>query len=166
MKPAVEKIAIGGLKLSPELIQIRLFPIGGFPIEEHFRRLTDRQINLTGVTLDAEEGSLTGLCCISAQDRLSAQEALQSINAQFEMQPAVGTLTIFPHQSRLDLIGRLLSALGRWGLPVYGIASSFSSLTITTDYAGLDDAVSAVCSIVSLPENHAPFRPEFLVKQL
>ncbi len=166
MEPTLGKISVGGIKLSPELILIRLFPKAGFPIEEIFRRLTERQINLTGVTLEAEEGRLTGHCCISAQDRLSAEEALQSLKSQYEMQAAVGTLTIFPHQSRLDLMGRLLSTLGHSGLPVYGMDSSFSSLTVTTDYARLDDAVSAVCRVVQLPENHAPFRPEFLVKQL
>ena len=63
-------------------------------------------------------------------------------------------------------MGRILSALGQAGLPVYGITSSLSSLTITTDYRRLDDAVSTVCQVVTLPDNHAPFRPEFRVKQL
>jgi hypothetical protein len=165
-EPTLEKIAIGGIKLSSELVLIRFFPKTGFPVEALFRRLTDRQINLTGVTLDAEEGFQSGLCCISAEDRLSVEETLQAFSGPFEIQSSVGTITIFPHQSRLDLMGRLLSTLGQIGLPIYGMASSFSSLTIITDYVRLDDAVSAVCRVVRLPENHAPFRPEFQIKQL
>jgi hypothetical protein len=69
-------------------------------------------------------------------------------------------------QSRLGLIRAVLSAINQAGLPVYGLASSHSSLTITTDYLRLDEAVEAACQVVALPDNHAPFRPEFRVKQL
>ena len=51
----------------PELIQIRLFPDTGLPVTEMFRRLADHQINLTGVILDAVDGQLTGVCCISVR---------------------------------------------------------------------------------------------------
>ena len=166
MKPSIPKLPVGGLKLSPELVQIRLFPKAGYPVEEMFGRLADRKINLTGVVLEANDGHLNGIGCILAEDRLPAEEALRNFEGSFEMLAPVGTLTIFPHQARLELFARLLSALGSSGIPVYGIVSSFSSLTITMDYQRLDEAVSVVCSIVRLPENHAPFRPEFRVKQL
>ena len=166
MNTPAEKFPVGGLKLSPELVQIRLHPEAGRSLTEIFRRLADHQINLTDGSLDITDGRPTGFCLISAEDRLSAEQVLQPFEGAFEMVWPVGTLTIFPHQSRLALMGRILSALGSIGLPVYGIASSLSSLIITTDYGRLDDAVSAVCRVVSLPENHAPFRPEFRVKQL
>ncbi len=162
----VQKFSIGGLKLSLELIQIRLFPDAGLPVTEMFRRLADQQVNLIGVILDAVDGQMTGVCYISVEDRQAAEQALQSFEGLYELQSPVGLLTIFPHQSRSELMGRIFSALGHAGLPVYGITSSLSSLTITTDYRRLDDAVSTVCQVVTLPDNHAPFRPEFRVKQL
>ncbi|MBI4766268.1 MAG: hypothetical protein HY787_16985 [Deltaproteobacteria bacterium] len=162
----IRTFSIGGLKLSPELIQIRLFPDTGSLVTEMFRRLADQQVNLIGVVLDALDGQMTGVCYISIEDRLAAEQALQPFKGLYELQSPVGLLTIFPHQSRSELMGSLFAALGHAGLPVYGIASSLSSLTITTDYHRLDDAVSAVCQVVTLPDDHAPFRPEFRVKQL
>ncbi|MFH0994585.1 MAG: hypothetical protein V1844_03695 [Pseudomonadota bacterium] len=166
MHPSLSKLPIGGLKLSSELVQIRLLPNSGFSVQEMFRRLADQRINLTMVSLDVTDGELTGVCCIFAEDRALAEAALQSHAAAIDMLSPVGALTIFPHQARLLLIENILSSMGQDGLPIYGMASSHSALTLTTDYRRLDDAVSAVCRVVSLPENHAPFRPEFRVKQL
>jgi hypothetical protein len=162
----IRNFLIGGLKLSLELIQIRLFSNAVWPVTEIFRRLTDQQVNLIGVILDAVDGQLTGVCYISVEDRPAAEKALQPFEGFYALQSPVGLLTIFPHQSRSELMGCILSVLTQAGLPVYGIASSLSSLTFTTDYQRLDDAVAAVCQVVTLPDNHAPFRPEFRVKQL
>ncbi len=166
MDSSLSKLPIGGLKLSSELIQIRLLPNSGFSVNEMFRRLAEHRINVTMVSLDATDGELTGIGCIFAEDRRLAEAALQPIGAAVDMLSPVCAMTIFPHQARLLLIGRILAALGRDGLPVYGMASSHSALTLTTDYRRIDDAVAAVCRVVSLPENHAPFHPEFRVKQL
>jgi hypothetical protein len=166
MDAPLRKFSVGGLKLSLELIQIRLLSEAGVTAAEIFRRLADKQINLAGVTLDALDGQPAGVCYLSAEDRSSAECALEPFKNSFEILAPVGALTIFPLQSRLELIGRLLSALNSIGLPVYGMATSLSSLTITTDYRRLDEAVSAVCQVVTLPDNHAPFRPEFRIKQL
>jgi hypothetical protein len=162
----VQKFSIGGLKLSLELIQVRLFPDSGTSVTGMFSRLAGHQVNLIGVMLDAFDGRINGVCYISVEDRQLAEQALQPFEGSYEFQSPIGLLTIFPHQSRSELMGLLFSALGHAGLPVYGIASSLSSLTITTDYHRLDDAVSTVCQVVALPDNHAPFRPEFRVKQL
>ncbi len=166
MDSFIRKHSIGGLKLSPELIQLRLFSNESFPVTEMFRRLADHQVNLVSVMLDTGEGELAGVCCISAEDRSLAEQALLPFEGFFEMRLNVGTMTIYPIQSRLDLIRVVVSALIQAGLPVYGLASSLSSLTITTDYLRLDAAVEAACQVVDLPDNHAPFRPEFRVKQL
>ncbi len=166
MDSSLPKLPVGGLKLSSELVQIRLLPNSGFSVHEMFRRLADHRINVTMLSLDATDGELTGIGCIFAEDRVQAEAALLPLGAAVNMLSPVGALTVFPHQARMLLIGKILSAMGKNGLPVYGMASSHSALTLTTDYRRLDDAVSAVCRVVSLPENHAPFRPEFRVKQL
>ncbi|RPH49483.1 MAG: hypothetical protein EHM85_13725 [Desulfobacteraceae bacterium] len=165
MQSTLHKLPIGGLKLSSELVQIRLLPNSGFSVNEMFRCLADHKINVTMVSLDATDGELTGIGCIFAEDRKLAEDALKPLATAIDMISPVCAMTIFPHQARLLLIGKILSALGKDELPVYGMASSHSALTITTDYRRLDDAVSAVCRIVSLPENHAPFRPEFRIRQ-
>lgn len=166
MEVPPRKFSIGGLKLSLELIQIRLLPNAGMTVNEMLCRLTDNQINLFGVALDTVDGRLAGICCLSAEDRSTAVCALQPFEGSYEILSPVGALTIFPIQSRLALMSRLVSVLGTAGLPIYGMVSSPSSFTITTDYERLDEAVSAVCQVVTLPDNHAPFRPEFHVRQL
>lgn len=165
MDTYLSKLPIGGLKLSSELVQIRLLPNSGVSVTQMLRCLSDQKINLTMLSLDATEGELTGIGCIFAEDRVLAEIALQPLAAAIDMLSPVGALTVFPHQSRILLIDSILSAMVRDGLPIYGLASSHSALTLTTDYRRLDDAVAAVCRIVTLPENHAPFRPEFRVKQ-
>ena len=77
----------------------------------------------------------------------------------------VGTLSIFPHHSKLKLLGLSFYLLGRAHLPIYGMASSISSLTFITDYSQLDKAVSILLEYMDLPPNHAPFRPEIHVIQ-
>jgi len=166
MESPNSKPAIGGIKLSQELIQIYLFPQSDRILQEMFSSLTARQINLTGVTLEMLEGKPKARCCIATEDRLAAEMALEPFRDSFDLLPGIGTVTIFPHKGRLELIGQLLSILGKGKLPIYEVASSFSSLIIATDYERLDEAVEMVCQVVTLPENHAPFRPEFRVRQL
>jgi hypothetical protein len=165
MDSSLSKLPIGGLKLSPELVQIRLLPDSGFSVTQMLRLLAEHRINVTMVSMDATDGEMSGIGCIFAEDCTQAVAALQPLSGAIDLLSPVGAITIFPHQARLLLIGKILSALGQDGLPVYGMASTHSALTLTTDYRRLDDAVSAICRIVSLPENHAPFRPEFRVKQ-
>jgi hypothetical protein len=166
MKQPVQKFAIGGLKLSLELIQIQLAPDTPLPVHEVFARLTGQHINMTLLSLDVLDGRISGAFCISAADKIWAEMALLPIAGFYSMISPVGSLTIFPHQSRMALIGCVLSAMHRVNAPIYAMASSFSALTLITHYHRMDDAVEAILSDVTLPDNHAPFRPEFQVRQL
>ncbi len=166
MNDYTHKLPVGGLKLSGELVQLHLHPDVGDPAARILGCLADRHINLMLASMDALNGLLSGMCCISAEDRQAAEIALEPFSGAYTILYPVGALTIFPHRSRLELIGRILTAMNGAGLPIYGMASSFSALCLTTHYLQLDAAVSAVCNVVELPENHAPFRPEFRVHQL
>jgi hypothetical protein len=72
---------------------------------------------------------------------------------------------VFPHHSNLKLLGLALYLFGKARLPVYGMASSISSLTFITDYLQLDNAVATLLEYVDLPPNHAPFRPGIHIVQ-
>ena len=50
--------------------------------------------------------------------------------------------------------------------PIEGIAASLSALTFILPYQQLDQAAEAVSRVAQLPANHAPFRPQFRVKQV
>lgn len=160
------KYSVGGLKLSEELIQIWFSPQGENRLEDMLRRLADRQVNVIGLTIDAVEGRIGGGGWIRSEDRKRAEEVLESFPGCFSQMDSVGLLTLFPVQSRSDLIRDVLSLWGETDLPLFHIAASPTSLILATDFRRLDEAVSVVCRVIALPENHAPFRAEYRVKQL
>jgi hypothetical protein len=160
-------LKINGIKLSGELVQINLLP-GDRPGAAHLlQRLADNRINLPLVTIDAAEGGvLTGAFCLAAEDFPLARAALGEALDGLQAISPVGSLTVFPHRSRLDLFRCMASGFQSRRLPIYAVASSFAALTFTTDYGRLDEAVTAVTERVTLPDNHAPFRPEFKIRQI
>jgi len=87
------------------------------------------------------------------------------LKENLEFIPGVGTLSIFPHHSNLKLLGVSFYLLSKVRLPLYGMASSISSLTFITDYSLLDEAVTTLLEYMDLPPNPAPFRPETHVIQ-
>jgi hypothetical protein len=160
------KLPIDGLKLSQALAQINLPGTGKPRVLDAFHRLAVRRINLSLVTLDAIDGRWSGSCCISMEDLASAKQELVGLQDGIEYLSPVGTLTLFPHRSRLDLLKSILAVFAQDGLPVHGIASATSTLTITTDFECLAEATAAVQRIVDLPANHAPIHTQFQVKQV
>ena len=85
---------------------------------------------------------------------------LEYLKENVEFISSVGALSMFPHRSNLKLMGLAFYLLSRAHLPMYGMATSISSLTFITDYSRLDEAVSTFLKYVDLPPNHAPFRQE------
>jgi len=83
---------------------------------------------------------------------------LQPHKISSEVTTSVGTLTLFPHQASLNILGLVLTIFGQHELPVYGMNSSISALAINTDYHRLDEVAQLLKSAFLLPENHAPFR--------
>ncbi len=163
---AGEKMKISGIKLSTELVQINLLPAAEVSASRLFHDLAGLKINMPMITLDSAEGRLAGACCIAAEDRFLAAPVLEGAGSSIEVIEKVGSLTVFPHRARLDLLDCTLSGFARNDLPVYAVASSFAALTFTTDYGRLDEAVDCLLEKAVLPDNHAPFRPEFKVRQI
>jgi hypothetical protein len=161
-----QKLQINGIKLSMELVQIGLLPDGAFSASQLFHDLAELKINIPLILLDLVDDRLAGACCIAAEDLSRAAPVLDTADASVEVIRKIGALTVFPHRARLDLLTCMLSGFARRRLPVYAIASSFATLTFTTDYARLDEAVDCLLEKAILPDNHAPFRPEFKVRQI
>ena len=78
----------------------------------------------------------------------------------------VGTLTLFPHKRSLDMLGLAVEVLISAGITIHSFCTSISALAVNIDYHRLDSAAAALRRVFELPENHAPFRPEFCVRQL
>jgi aspartokinase len=165
-----KKIRINGIKFSTELVQINL--LNRFLPQDSmaffFQLLAQHQINIPLILTSGMGEERIGSCCVAADDINRIKEVVEvelKLKKNLEFIPGVGTLSIFPHHSKLKLLGLSLYHLGKHYLPLYGMASSISSLTFITDYSQLDKAVSILLEYMDLPPNHAPFRPEVHVIQ-
>jgi len=165
-----KKIRINGIKLSTKLVQINLLN-GSLPENTRplfFRLLSQHQINIPFILTSGMGEKIIGSCCVAAEDINQIKKVVAGepkLKEKLEFIPGVGTLSIFPHHSNLKLMGLAFYLLGRAHLPMYGMASSISSLTFITDYSQLDKAVSIFLEYMDLPPNHSPFRPEIHVIQ-
>lgn len=157
---------IRGIKLSTELILVRVPPNGNPSPAEIIRRLAAERINLTCVVLDRVEDHSSGAFCIEVEDLPHMQKVLADLSDLLQIKRSVGTLTLFPHGGRLDLLAIILRAVGGCNIPLLAVASSMSTLTVALPYQRLDEAVEEICRFVCLPANHAPFRPQFRVRQV
>jgi len=165
-----KKIRINGIKLSTELVQINLLN-RSLPQDSRalfFQLLAQHQINIPFILITDMGEEIQGSCCVGAEDinRLKKVFAAESkLKENIEFISSVGALSIFPHHSNLKLLGVSFYLLGKTSLPLYGMASSISSLTFIMDYSLLDEAVTTLLEYMVLPANHAPFRPEIHVIQ-
>jgi hypothetical protein len=161
-----QTLNIRGIKFSTELVLVRMPPgIDPHP-SEIIRRLAAKRINLTCVVLDSVRECLSGIFCIDAEDLPRMERVLEAVTGGLEKVTSVGTLTIFPHRCRLDLLAAVLRAFAGRGIPLIAVASSMSALTVALPYRRLDEAVEEMSSVVRLPANHAPFRPQFRIRQV
>jgi hypothetical protein len=165
-----KQVRINGVKLSKELVQINIFNrlIPQYSRSLFFQLLAQYQINIPFILISGMGEKILGSCCVAAEDINRTKEVVAGeprLSESLEFVPGVGTLSIFPHHSNLKLLGLSFYLFGKQGLPLYGMASSISSLTFITDYSRLDEAVSTLLEYMDLPPNHAPFRPEIHVIQ-
>lgn len=165
-----QKIQINGIKLSAELVQVNL--LDGFPPQDFralfFRLLAQNQINIPFIIVAGMREKIQGSCCVAAEDAARVEKLVTmepELRGNIEFIFNLGALSMFPHHSKLKLLGLSFYLFGETRLPMYGMASSISSLTFITDYPKLDSIVSTLQQYVDLPPNHAPFRPEIRVIQ-
>ncbi len=185
------KIGIGGIRFSPELVQYTHHAVlpADRSLADLLRRLAEQRINLAFACTGAVGETVHSTFCLAAGDFAAVEMLLDaepspneytpcrpqdgagypggpSLRAQFEIIHRVGTLTIFPHRRSLLLLGRVVETLAQAGIAIHSLCTSISALAINIDYLLLDRAVEALEKIVELPDNHAPYRPEFCIRQI
>ncbi len=158
-----EKLAVGGIKLSTPLVLIRWEALDPQTLESAFERLASAQINLLVVMIDAAEHAPCGMFCIDASEIDRAQPILQTVDGIRRIAPVVA-ISVYPFGRRLTLLGKILQAFADRALPVYAIGSSLASLVVLTEYDRRKECIESLLDHVRLPENHAPFEPEFRVR--
>ncbi len=166
-------IRLGGIKFSEELVQItinRTTP-GDSAVQDLLKHITARKINIPFLCYTDEQQSSCSstVFCIAASDADTVHQFLNLKTLQlssFSHIEAVGTLTIFPHRNSYEIFGKIITIMGQNNYPIYSLSTSISALALNTDFNQLDDIVIALQQDFELPENHAPFRPEFQLKEL
>ena len=158
-----EKIVIGGLRFSTEQVQATL---SGIAADCHnfigfLGELAEEKINLPFLCLNTVNGGCAAVCLSRKDfDQYRSAAALQPPATGAELITSTGSLTLFPHQSRLKTLGVLLEIFGHNRLSLYSLCSSISALVINTDYCRLEQAAKILQTCFQLPENHAPFRQQ------
>ncbi len=166
-----EKIAIGGIKFSGNLVQVSIqyTPAREDPGQALLALLAELQINLALVTwaLHGATAQLSG--CVAMRDWGKLETALakhsrlaQRVTCRLEL----GALALFPHRARMSILGRTLVAFGDAGIPIYGLASSISAIVCVIPCRLLEKAAIVLEDYFILPAHHAPFKPEFCVRQV
>jgi len=168
-----ERLSVGGIKLSPELV---LFNYSrhvhqACALLPTLRTLSHQQINIFFLSLarHGPEDTVTTSFCVLPEFRTSTMAALTAMNTtdnNITSCSNVGVLSIYPHRHNLSLLGKVLSTLAGQGVPIHGLCTSISALSILTDFKEFDAAVTALAGVLDLPPNHSPFRQEFRIRQI
>ena len=131
--------------------------------------LAKKKINIAYLSIFSHDLPARASFCMANANVNNVKELIEHVpdlRGNTTIKAPIGSLTVFPHRSRLSLLGRLLIALTKSGCPVYGVASSISALTFNTDYYLVEHALKALEAILDLPPHHTPYRQEFLVRQI
>ena len=175
-----QRIDIGGIRFSVELVHYRhrqLSPADR-SLADLLRAVAERRINMpffcSGRTGELASSSF----CVAAADALQVDQVVLALDAgptaagapamagRLAKIERVGTLTLFPHRHSPGLLGRVTASLAGAGITIHSLCTSISALSVNLDFDLLDRAAAILQPVVALPEHHAPFRPEFAIRQI
>ena len=176
------KIPIGGIKFSEELVQVTVVrnSAGETSFDDLLHLLAGSRINIPFICHSISDCSANysanhsenyrekSSFCVLSSDLERVQELLtfsSFTSRSVRIIPSVGTLTLFPHKNSFRLLGLVIGCFGKNQYPIHSLATSISAIALNTDYCLLDDIAGELQTIVTLPENHAPYRQEFLLTQ-
>ncbi len=157
----MEKVKIGGIKLSEKLVQLNLIDQDSFTASllPLLRILKRNKINMPFISMVFSAGSFLFTCCISSKDINYVKElveATDTLGRQVRFIHDVGLVSVFPHRSSFKILGLSLCALANAGIPLLGMSSSVSSLTFVIKYDMLNMAAAGLVHYLDLPEGYVP----------
>ncbi len=154
------KVKIGGIKMSPELVLINL----SHHHPSLLQRIAEDKINLAFlIRRQIEVGSACSFCVarkdVGRVTGFMGQVAFEA--GHVEIIDLVATLSIFPHNGSLAVLGATVRILGEAGIPIHALCTSLSSLSMVIDHRLLQSAVNALQKEFNLPVNHSPFHSDY-----
>ncbi|MFP4474917.1 MAG: hypothetical protein ACLFOY_05120 [Desulfatibacillaceae bacterium] len=153
------------MRVSAELVRVTVDQTDKSdpPPAAFLKRLAASRINVPFMSLAPREYGRRGLFCVAERDFHHATRLLDLDHypkQNVEITAKVATIMIYPHRNSLAVPGIVLRALGRARLPVYGVGSSISAVTVLTDHERLEEAVCEILRDLDLGPGHAPFHQE------
>ena len=188
---AEEKFSIGGIKFTENIALLSITE----PIDKadtaplFFRFLSENEINIFMLSRVMDDKAVRTDCTVSEDDLdniyklifsnreksgfskkpdflILAKMRKPEIKERLKVLHGLGAISVYPHKSRMKLLGKILFAFGNRKIPVYNMTSSISSFTFLTDCNCLNKAAEALEENFRLPENHAPFEKQFCIKHV
>ncbi|BDD88263.1 hypothetical protein [Desulfofustis limnaeus] len=162
---ATAKIRLGGLKFSDECAHVVLAEAQAHPsaVTGLLRLLSRQKINLSYYGAIGS-GAVQAAFCVSTDDLNRWQASATTLFPEWPSFPdamrGAATLLLFPHQSRLSVLGGVLTVMAKHRLPLWSLGTSLSGIAVVTEARQLDRAAELLLQRFSLPANHAPFRAE------
>jgi hypothetical protein len=166
-------IRLGGIKFSEELAQITVNGSSSSGIQIHglLSGIAVEKINIPFFCLsnDVEIKQCSAIFCVERSEFDTVQQLLPRLSLpdrSWSVIQSVGTITLFPHRNSFSILGKTLAIFGKYRYPVHSLSTSISALAVNTDFSLLDEIAENLQESFELPENHAPFRPQFLLKEM
>lgn len=153
------------LKLSPPMagIMFRQVPSARCLKESVCQMFAKNGLNMTFLATVASTGMEDLFCCLDEADGTRAAQLLDHAEPPpfppYRVLPSVSLLSVFPHQSDIHLVGRLLHQLWTARLRVHAVASSIAAVTVVVDTDQRRLAMSTVAASLGGPPEDRSAEP-------
>ncbi|TKB27954.1 hypothetical protein FCL47_00205 [Desulfopila sp. IMCC35006] len=166
-----QKVRIGGIKFSEELIQVTVAKKSpdDLSICRLLHLIAEKNINISFLCHSVFTRTPETIFCVESSELDAIRNILKAAafpDEHFDIIRSVGTLTLFPHRNELKLLGLIIDLFGACNFPVYSFSTSISAIALNTDFLSLDNIAKKLQTVLLLPDNHAPFRQGFRVTQI
>gem|GEM_PF-3061810 len=166
----MDKIEIGGVRLKRDLVQVEFrFPSSACATtSEICDKLTRNEVNVSFFMTRSDKGAMSSVsfCVDRTHSRLVAEIMKRApAGVAGKLTSPVALITFYPRRKGLGLLGAVLAMWGMKKLPLYGVATSLSSVSCATDDTRVEEILSAIDEHMKLPSNHTPFVSPLKVTQ-
>ncbi|MCK5837918.1 MAG: hypothetical protein KAH09_11680, partial [Desulfobacula sp.] len=154
----MDQIKINGIRLNKHFIQITQ---GGFDIRDQtcvplYQTMEIHRLNMVFMALNTvgNRSFVSGSIASKHFKKMPHQEG------DWTSHPNICTVSIYPHNYRLRLLGGLLTFLGGHKMSFQHMVSSNAMITFVVDQKHCDGFIEMISSNFDLPESHVPFEQE------
>lgn len=166
----MKRMEIEGIKLRGEFVAVTFRNLSNIDdsISRFCQTLAKNQVNLVFLSSSNTGKNAQVTFCVDMEDQVQVKALIgdqPDLASNVEFISPVGLLSIFHHQFSLKILGLILNIFGKIDLPVYGFASSLSTLTFITDYDQINHAVKTIQENIDVPSDQIYLKPETRVIQ-